>query len=47
MRRQAGHLEIRAALGATELIALVDVELVDFDFGVAFGAGGHTVSDHV
>jgi hypothetical protein len=27
------------------LIALVDVELVDFDFGVALGAGGHTVLD--
>src|SRR5436309_11742790 len=44
-RREAGHLEIGAAFGATELIALVDVELVDLDIGVAFGAGGHRVLD--
>ena len=25
------------------LIALVDIELVDFDFGIALGAGGHTL----
>jgi hypothetical protein len=31
---------VGATLRATELIALVDIELVDFDFGIAFGAGG-------
>src|SRR5205823_14765159 len=40
-RSQTDHLEVRAALGATELLALIDVEFVDFDFGVAFRAGGH------
>src|SRR5262249_46801616 len=40
--RQAHHLEIGATLRATELVALVDVELVDFYFGIAFGTGGHT-----
>src|SRR6185369_3632676 len=32
-RRQARDLEIRSTLGAADLIAFVDVELVDFDFG--------------
>src|SRR5207247_3915107 len=41
--RKAGHLEIRAAFGAAQLVALVDVELVDLDFGVAFRAGGHSL----
>jgi hypothetical protein len=27
------------------LVAFVDVELIDFDFGIAFGASGHTVLD--
>src|SRR6185295_2719193 len=40
-RRKADHLEVGPTLRATELIALVDVEFVDFDFGVAFRAGGH------
>src|SRR5207249_11521720 len=35
-RRQAGHFEVGAALRAAQLIALIDVEFVDFDFGVAF-----------
>src|SRR6516164_6536016 len=41
-RRHADHLEVRAALGAAQLIAFVDVELVDFDLAVTFRAGGHT-----
>src|SRR2546429_5131689 len=40
--RQADYLEIGATLRATELVALVDVEFVDFYFGITFGAGGHT-----
>src|SRR5438445_202640 len=44
---EGDHLEIRAAFGAAQLVALIDVELVDFDFGVALGAGGHTLSVHV
>src|SRR5436190_13901288 len=40
--RQTGDFEVRPALGTTELIPLIDVELVDFDFGVTFGAGGHS-----
>src|SRR5205823_12406580 len=46
-RSEADDLEIRAALGATQVIALVDVEFVDFDFGIAFRAGGHTCSDRL
>ena len=37
-----GEGERGPALGAAQLIALVDIELVDFDFGIAFGAGGHS-----
>src|SRR5262249_3721818 len=40
-RRETGHLEIGAAFGATELVALIDIEFVDFDVGIAFRAGGH------
>ena len=43
-RRKADHLEIGAAFRATELVALVDVELVDLNFSVAFRAGRHTSS---
>ena len=39
--RETSHLEARAAFRAAQLIALVDVELVDLDFGIAFRAGGH------
>ena len=46
-RGYADHLEAGAAFGATQLVALVDVELVDFDLGIAFRAGGHTVSDQL
>src|SRR6266540_1511667 len=46
-RRQAGHFQVRAAVRAAQLIALVDIEFVDLDLGIAFGAGGHTVSDHL
>src|SRR6187397_845869 len=42
-RRDAGHLEAGPAIRAAQLIALVDVEFVDFDFGVAFRAVGHTL----
>src|SRR5258706_5752010 len=41
--RDTRHFEVGAALGAAQLIALVDVKLVDFDFGIAFGAGGHVL----
>ena len=41
---RAGHFEIGAAVGAADQIALVDVELVDFDIGVTFRTGGHTCS---
>ena len=41
-RREAGHLEIGTTFGATQLIAFVDIELVDFDVCVAFGAARHT-----
>src|SRR5262245_42480915 len=44
-RRQTRDLEVRAALGTADLVAFVDVKLVDFDFGVALGTGGHTVLD--
>src|SRR5204863_1945470 len=40
-RREADDFEARATLGTTELIALVDVEFVDLDLGVAFRTGGH------
>src|SRR5262249_1400464 len=43
-RRQTGDLEVRATLGTADLVAFVDVKLVDFDFGVALGAGGHKSS---
>src|SRR5262245_15245019 len=43
-RRQTRDLQVRAALGTTDLVAFVDVELVDFDFGVALGAGSHRSS---
>src|SRR5262249_56336561 len=42
-RRQADHLEVRPALGAAQLIALVDVEFIDLDFGVAFWARSHHI----
>jgi hypothetical protein len=40
-RRQTGDLQIRAAFRTTQLITFIDIEFVDFDVGVAFGAGGH------
>src|ERR1051326_30710 len=40
--RQAGDFEVAPALGTTQLVPLVDVEFIDFDFGVAFWAGGHS-----
>ena len=43
-RSHSHDFEIRATLRATELIALVDIELVDFDFGITFRTGGHTCS---
>src|SRR5512132_2679389 len=39
--RDAGHFEIRAAVGATNQVALVDVELVDLDLRITFRTGGH------
>ena len=41
--RNAGHFEAGAALRAAQLIALVDIEFVDLDFGVAFRAVGHNL----
>src|SRR5689334_1866200 len=43
-RRETGDLEVAAALRAAQLIALVDLELVDFDLRVTFRASGHSVS---
>src|SRR6185436_1355384 len=40
-RRETDNLEVRAAFGTTDLVALVDVKFVDFDFGIALGTGGH------
>jgi hypothetical protein len=40
-RRDAGDFEVGSALGAAQLIALVDVEFVDFDLRFAFRARGH------
>jgi hypothetical protein len=40
-RGDADNLERGPALGAAQLIALVDVEFVDLDFAVAFRTGGH------
>src|SRR4029079_12197779 len=40
-RRETDDLEVRAAFGTTDLVALVDVEFVDFNFGIALGTGGH------
>ena len=42
-RGESGDLEIGTALRTTQLVALVDVELVDLDLGVALRAGGHTL----
>jgi len=42
-RRQACDFEIRSAFRAAQHIAFVDVELIDFDFGIALGTGGHTL----
>ena len=42
--RDPGYFEIGAALRAAYEIALVDVELIDLDFGITFRAGGHTSS---
>src|SRR5205085_8412566 len=41
--RKADNFQVGAALRATQLVAFIDVELVDFDFRVAFGASGHSV----
>ena len=41
---RAGHFEVGAAVGAADQIALVDVELIDFDICVTFRTGGHTCS---
>jgi hypothetical protein len=35
------HFEVGAAVRAADQIALVDIEFVDFDFGITFRAGGH------
>ena len=43
-RGDAGHLEIGAAVWAANEIALVDVELVDLDFGITLRTRGHTCS---
>src|SRR5262245_38878463 len=43
-RRQARHFKVRAALGTTDLVAFVDVKLIDLDFGIALGAGSHRSS---
>jgi hypothetical protein len=43
-RRDAYHLEIGAALGATDQIPFVDIVLVDLDFGVTFRTGRHMPS---
>ena len=43
-RRNADHLEIGAALGATNQIPFVDIVLVDLDLGVTFRTGRHMPS---
>jgi hypothetical protein len=42
--RRAGDLEVGAAVGAADQVPLVDVELIDFDLGIAFRTGRHTYS---
>ena len=42
--RETGDLEVAAALGAAQLIALVDLEFVDFDFCITFRARRHSIS---
>src|SRR6185436_11481827 len=40
-RRETDDLEVGAAFGTTDLVALVDVKFVDFDFGITLGTSGH------
>ncbi|MDR1990093.1 MAG: hypothetical protein LBQ09_07670, partial [Acidobacteriaceae bacterium] len=42
-RREAGDFEVRAAFGTAQLITLIDIELVDFNLGIALGTGSHTL----
>ena len=43
LRKKETLLTIFPAVGARQLIAFIDIEFVDFDLGVAFGTGGHSL----
>ena len=40
--RETGDFEIGAAFRATQLIAFVNVEFIDFDFSIALRTSSHT-----